>query len=117
MAKKKVKRKATATNAESAAPATATATNSSSSEAMTHADQPDLPGMESDRLPVIETTVKKIVEKQSVRKALKEEIDGLFDKLTSDMRKHERNQYSCHGKKVVIIPGADEVRLKKAKSQ
>lgn len=78
--------------------------------------QRDLPGVESDRIPQIETIIKKIVDKTSQRSALKDESNALRDRLVPIFEKHKLTQYSCHGKTVVIEPGGVIVRIKNAKA-
>lgn len=78
--------------------------------------QQDLPGVETNRVPQIERIVKKIVTKSSERSALKTEVDTLRDNLVPLFKKHEINQYSCHGKTVIVEPGGDVVKFKNAKA-
>ena len=80
-------------------------------------DQKPLPGFEQIRLPTIETTIKKIVEKKSQRSRLKEDVDDLLSKIPGLFKKHKLNSYTCLGKTVIVEPGSDVVKIKKAKEQ
>ena len=95
----------------------ATLSNGSKGKADIDPNQKTLPDMEEDRVPAIETIIKKIVAKKSERAAIKEEVDTLIAKLPPLFKKHDLNQYSCCGKTVCIEPGADVVKIKTAKQQ
>ena len=103
--------------AKKAAAKKATPKDKAGGDKKLQAGQKDLPGVDTDRVPRIETIVKKIVGKESQKKLLAEEINELRDKLPPLFKKNKLVQYSCHGKKVLIEPGADVVKIKKAKAQ
>lgn len=79
--------------------------------------QPPLPGMEDERIPAIERAVKKVLDKRKEAKAAKEEADAELARLPGLLQKHERQNYKCLGKIVVIEPGADIVKIKKVKDK
>lgn len=81
------------------------------------ADQKPLNGMEDVKVPSVETAIKKIVDAQAQRIALKQEIDDQLGRLPGLFKKHELNQYACHGRKVSIEPGADVVKIKRVKDK
>lgn len=109
MAKKKA--------AKSATPAAATAMKDAGDPTKNDPAQPPLPGMEDERIPAIERAVKKVLDKRKEAKAAKEEADAELARLPGLLQKHERQNYKCLGKIVVIEPGADIVKIKKVKDK
>ena len=79
--------------------------------------QPSLPGMGDERIPMIETCVKKILDAQSERKNLKDDIEEAQGKLAGLLKKNKLTNYKCLGKVVCIEPGADIVKIKKVKDK
>jgi hypothetical protein len=80
-------------------------------------NQPPLPGMEEERIAPIERAMKKILDKRKEAKDAKEEADAELAKLPGLLKKHERQNYKCLGRVVVIEPGADIVKIKKVKDK
>jgi hypothetical protein len=79
--------------------------------------QPPLPGMEEERIPAIERAIKKVLNKRAEAKAAKEEADLELGRLPGLLKQHERQNYKCMGRVVVIEPGADIVKIKKVKDK
>lgn len=79
--------------------------------------QPSLPGMEQDRIPMIETSIKKILEAKVKRVALKADVDEAQSKLAGLLRKNGLTSYKCLGKVATIEPGADVVKIKNVKDK
>lgn len=80
-------------------------------------NQTFIDGTEPPKVPVIETTVRKIVALDKEMSAKKEERDALVLKLPRLFKEHELKQYKCHGCTVSIVPGNDVVKISKSKTK
>lgn len=77
--------------------------------------QPNLPGVEEDRISGVEASIKRILNAQKERAQLKEEIDDAKTKIVVLLKKNNRTQYKALGKLFILEPGADVLRIKKVK--
>lgn len=112
--KKKAKKPAASTNGKPAKKAAKEAAKKAGDKRLDSA-QKDLPGMESERVPAIESKVKVIVSAENERRRLKYQIDSAREAIVDLFKKHDLNQYRCHGKTVIVEHGSDVVKIKKAK--
>ncbi len=79
-------------------------------------NQPNLPIVEDDRIPAIETILKKRVKNLAEINRLQEAVKADVGRLPDLFKKHKLLQYSGSGLKVTVTHGADEVKFKKAKA-
>jgi len=117
--KKAVKNTAATKRSKSLAKKKATKKGGKASLGKSNADpnQKPLPGFEQIKVVSIESTIKKIVQKKSQRLRLKEDVDDLLSRIPGLFKKHKLNSYTCLGKTVIVEPGSDVVKIKKAKEQ
>lgn len=80
-------------------------------------NQKEFVGMEQPKIPMIESSVKRMLEIKKEQAALKEEKEELRIKVSGLLEKNDLEGYKCLGKRVYLVPGSPVLKIATVKDK